>query len=240
MKSIPNIFGQYQEGDSFLHRLDPRTKIISLIILSGVVFFLVDITAYIVFTLLMVFVLKLGRVRWRSLWGSLRPLSWLFLLIFLLQLNTPAGLRTGLTVIYRLVLMLTLALVLTTTTPIFSLTMGLRKLLTPLDLFEQLGDKIAFMLTMALRFIPLTAEENQKINEAQRVRGVEPSPKNLPLLVYILLVNVLKKSEELAGAIESRGYRLYPRRTSLITLRFGYRDIVALLVVGVFSVGASL
>ncbi len=235
MRNIPDIVGHYREGDSFIHRLDPRTKIISLLILSGVIFYLKSLPEYLVFAGLSFLLLLLGRIAIASWFKTLRPLAWFLILIFLMHLGSAGGWKVGLFVLARFAYLVSLAVLLTATTPIFSLAMGLRKLLRPLDIFAQLGSRIAFMLTMAIRFIPLTIIENQKIMEAQQVRGVRYSPKNIPLLAYALLINIMKKADELSRAIEARGFHLGPLRTSLYQLRFTYRDAWALALVAVFS-----
>ena len=237
MRNIPNILGQYREGDSFVHRLDPRTKIGSMLILSGVIFSLTATREYAVFAGVLLLVLKLCQVTMRQFLASLRPASWLILLLFALHLNGSGGWQVGLRLSLRFIYILSLALVVTSTTPIFSLQMGLRKLLKPLDIFHQLGESISFMMTMALRFIPLTLAENQKLSEAQKIRGIEYSLKNAPLLIYTLLVNVMKRSEHLAQAIDARGWRLHRRRTSLYELRFSRNDALAMALVIFFSVG---
>lgn len=235
MRNIPDIVGHYREGDSFVHRLDPRTKIISLLILSGVIFCLRSLAEYLAFAGASVLLLFLGRIaviRWLK---TLRPLAWFLALIFLMHLGSADGWKVGLFVLARFAYLVSLTVLLTESTPIFSLAMGLRKLLRPLDIFAQLGSRIAFMLTMAIRFLPLTIIENQKIMEAQQVRGVRYSPKNVPLLAYALLINIMKKADELSRAIEARGFHLGPQRTSLYQLRFTYRDALALSLVIVFS-----
>jgi len=235
MRNIPAIVGQYSEGDSFIHHLDPRTKIISLLILSGVVFFLNSWQEYAAFTGISVLLLLLGQVPVARWFNTIRPLAWFLALILVMHLGSAGGWQVGLAVLARFTLLLSLAMLLTTTTPIFSLAMGLQKLLQPLNIFAQLGSSIAFMVTMAIRFIPLALLENQKIMEAQQVRGVRYSPKNIPLLAYALLVNIMKKADELARGIEARGFHLGPHRTSLYQLRLTGRDAVALAVVIMFS-----
>jgi energy-coupling factor transport system permease protein len=235
MRNIPDIVGHYSEGDSFIHRLDPRTKITSLLILSGVVFFLKSWQEYAAFAGITILMLLLGKVpvsRWLQ---TIRPLAWFLALIMVMHLGSAGGWRVGVAVLARFVFLLSLAVLLTTTTPIFTLAMGLQKLLQPLNIFSQLGSSIAFMVTMAIRFIPLAVLENQKIMEAQQIRGVRYSPKNIPLLAYALLVNIMRKADDLAQAVEARGFHLGPHRTSLYQLQFTGRDALAITVVIAFS-----
>ncbi len=239
MRNIPDIVGQYSEGDSFIHHLDPRTKIISLLILSGVVFFLNSWQEYTAFTGISILLLLLGQAPFSRWVKTIRPLAWFLALILVMHLGSAGGWKVGLAILARFVLLLSLTALLTATTPIFSLAMGLQKLLKPLNIFAQLGSSIAFMVTMAIRFIPLALLENQKIMEAQQVRGVRYSPKNIPLLAYALLVNVMKKADELARGIEARGFHLGPQRTSLYQLRFAGRDAVALTAVLAFCVSIA-
>lgn len=226
MRNIPDIVGQYSEGDSFIHHLDPRTKIISLLILSGVVFFLNTWQEYTAFAGVSILLLLLGQVPVARWFKAIRPLAWFLGLILVMHLGSAGGWKVGLAVLARFVLLLSLTALLTTTTPIFSLAMGLQKML---------GASVAFMVTMAIRFIPLAVLENQKIMEAQQVRGVRYSPKNIPLLVYALLVNIMKKADELSRAIEARGFHLGPHRTSLYQLRFTGCDALAITAVVAFS-----
>ncbi|MDD5132604.1 MAG: energy-coupling factor transporter transmembrane protein EcfT [bacterium] len=235
MRNIPDIVGHYSEGDSFIHHLDPRTKIICSLILSGVVFILNTWQEYTAFAGISALLLLLGQIPFSRLFRSLRPLAWFLALILLMHMGSAGGWQVGLAVIARFVYLLSLAALLTTTTPIFILAMGLQKLLRPLNIFSQLGSSIAFMVTMAIRFIPLAVSENQKIMEAQQIRGVRYSPKNIPLLAYSLLVNIMKKADELALAVEARGFHLGPRRTSLYQLKFTSRDAIAIAAVLLFS-----
>jgi energy-coupling factor transport system permease protein len=247
--------GQYLPRGSALHRLDPRTKIL---IVTGLVVVLFLISSFVgmgVFAVVLLCLYGGGQIPLGYALRGLRPL--VFLLLFTAILNTffaPAagghelfrlgplvataeGLRTGLFVGARLILLVIVTSLLTFTTSPVELTDGLERLLRP---FRRLGvpaHELAMMMTIALRFIPTLLEETEKIIKAQMARGGEFDRGNVlqrarafvPVLVP-LMISAFRRSEELALAMEARCYRGGEGRTRMTELRWRGADLLAFVV----------
>ena len=184
---------------------------------------------------------------------SLKPLRILLPIMFLLNLFmistgdvlvswkfikiTTGGLKQAVFIVLRLFALVCGASLLTLTTTPISLTEGLEKILSPLKVIKFPAHELAMMMTIALRFIPTLMEEAEKIMKAQLARGADLESGNLvkrakamlPILIP-LFVNSFRRAEELALAMESRCYHGGEGRTRLRVLRFGWRDLIAVLV----------
>lgn len=241
--------GQYLSGTSVVHRLDPRTKITIVGLFMIVLFTASNAAAYGVLTAFTLLAVFLARVPPAMLVRGLRPVLFLLLLTFALQLfltrGTPLfvagplvatreGLRLGIFMVLRLLLLLVIASLLTLTTSPVALTDGLEAVLGPLKLVGVPAHELAMMMTIALRFIPTLMEEADKIMKAQMARGADFETGNplrrarslIPLLVP-LFVSAFRRADELAAAMESRCYRGGLRRTRLKRLRATALDAVA-------------
>lgn len=245
----PIPIGMYLAGRSFVHRLDPRTKILSALVLMAALFVVRGFLGFAVLAAFVLLSVAAARLPVGMILRGLRPV--LFLLALTLVLNallTPGrpvlvlgpvrasaeGLRLGAFLAIRLALLVTMTTVLTLTTSPVALTEGLERLLGP---FRRLGvpaHELAMMMTIALRFVPTLAEETQKIMKAQEARGadfrtgglVRRARSLIPVLVP-LFVSAFRRAEELALAMEARGYRGGAGRTRLRELKAGGRDAVA-------------
>ena len=239
--------GQYVGGDSFLHRTDPRTKIIAAIITMAAIFIMADIISYIVFAAVLLFVILICRIPVKYTLRGLRPIF--FLILFTVVINlftikgivvldlgfasiTEEGIYTAVRLALRLILLVISASMLTLTTTPINLTDGIERLLMPLSRLGFPGHEIALMMTIALRFIPTLVEETDKIMKAQKSRGADFESGNLikraksflPVLVP-LFVNSFKRADDLAVAMEARGYRGGKGRTRLKELHFTFTDL---------------
>lgn len=245
------LLGQYFPGNSILHRLDPRTKIICLMLFITGVFVAKSYLAYAILTGVTFLLITLSAVPLRLVVKSLKPL-WVIMLITLLihLLTTPGnvvysigvvvitreGIEQGVTMTARLVLLIAMSSLLTFTTSPISLTDGVESLLRP---FKRLGvpaHEMAMMMTIALRFIPILLEETERIMKAQMSRGADFSHGNLvrraknliPLLVP-LFISAFRRADELATAMEARCYQGGDNRTRMKILRVSTGDWIALL-----------
>ncbi len=240
---------QYFPGDSLLHRLDPRTKVVAVLSAAVSVLAAADWQGLGLAALPVLASLFLTRLPVRVFLHGLRGFWVLLAITFLVQLFTipgemllelgPLGIsRDGLeaaTLIFlRLSLLILAASLLTLTTSPISLTAGLESILSP---FRRLGlpaHELAMMMTIALRFIPTLLQEAQVLLKAQRSRGAHFSAGNparwarglLPLFVP-LLAGALRRAEDLATAMEARCYRGGANRTRIRTLRFSSLDYAA-------------
>jgi len=244
------IIGQYLPGDSYVHRLDPRAKMILTILLMVAAFLIKNWVGNLLMVLLLAAAIGVARVPLRLIFRGLRTLLWLVLLTFILHLFfTPGetllflgpfavsreGLTQGILIGLRLTYVLVLTSVLTLTTSPISLADGLEHLLNPLKAIKVPVHELAMMMSIALRFIPTLAEEADKIFKAQMSRGADFSSGNpwqrarglVPVLVP-LFVSAFRRADELAAAMEARCYRGGQGRTRMKQLHLGYQDAVAL------------
>ena len=245
--------GRYIPYDTIIHKLDPRTKIIAMILLLVCVFLPIGYIGFAALLLLVFILLKLAKVKISSIYKSLKPM-W-FMMIFILVINmfliqegdvlfvlfnrpfyTKAFTQT-LMIIIRLVLMISVTTVLTATTKPLDLTYGLEFFMTPLKVIKFPAHEIAMTISIALRFIPTILEETQKIIKAQASRGVDLQEGKLKekisaiiSLIIPLFISAFQRSEELANAMEARGYNPSGKRTRYRTLKFSSKDIFSLLI----------
>ena len=230
--------GQYFPGNSAIHRLDPRTKLLGMIAYIVIVFLVTKTPAFIIPALFAAICIYLARVPFGYVIRSLKPIRFLLVFMFIVNLFMV---RTGKTVIAFWIISITdeaikqsvyitLRLVLLTTTPI-ALTDGLERLLMPLSKIHFPAHELAMMMTIALRFIPTLIEEADKIMKAQMARGADFESGNLikraknmiPILVP-LFVSAFRRADELAMAMESRCYHGGEGRTRMNVLKFGRAD----------------
>lgn len=259
MEFLKNVsIGQFVPGDSFLHRLDPRSKILLLFIIVFTIFFISWLPSYAILILLMIYGAALGNI---SVWYLIKSLrSILFLIILTLILNfffTPGkplefipyvkityeGVILGLLMAARLVVLVMSASLLTLTTSPVQITDALESLLKPLKLFRISSYEIALIMTIALKFIPVLIGEAEKIAKAQMSRGLDiergniiKRMRNLVPIIVPLFVHAYKHSEELAIAMEARCYRGGEGRTRLKELRFRRMDFIAVVFTGAILV----
>ena len=248
--------GQYLPGDSLLHRLDPRSKI------NGVLFFMISLfvinnmVGYWLMVICSIALILLSRIPLKYFLKGLKPLILLILLTVVLQaLLTPGeiiwqwkflhvtreGLIQALFMGTRLVILVSITSLLTLTTTPIVLTDGIEKMLNPFKPIGVPAHELAMMMTIALRFIPTLIEETEKIMKAQAARGADFESGNLikrinaliPILVPLFL-SAIQRAEDLALAMEARGYHGGEGRTRLKELRLSGKDY------GAFAAAAIL
>jgi energy-coupling factor transport system permease protein len=248
------IIGQYLPGNTFLHRMDPRVKLITVLFNLVVIFLIHQFYALIALLLGYVFLAWLARIPWRMMLRSLVPL--IFILVFTLGLHlfftpgtpiwswgflaiTREGVVQGLVVGGRLVLLILVTSLLTLTTSPSELTAALESLLGPFQSWGLPVHEVALMMSLAVRFMPTLVEEGDRIIKAQKSRGAEFHSGNLwqrasglvPIMVP-LLVSTLRRAEDLATAMEIRGYRGHQGRTRYRQLTLKALDYQAMAVAG--------
>ena len=248
------IFGRYMPGDSLIHRLDPRAKLLASFYFIGIIFLANNWETYLLlafFTLLSVF---LSKVYLKFFIRGIRPLIWLILFTVALQVLftsggetywswgvfhiTEFGVMNGLFIFCRFVLIIFMSTLLTLTTPPLELSDAIEYLLRPLKAVRFPVHEISLMLSIALRFVPTLMDETEKIMNAQRARGVDFGEGNLlkrirsfiPILIP-LFASSFKRADALAIAMEARGYKGGEGRTRYRTLQWGVKDTLALLVI---------
>ena len=255
--------GQYFPGNSLIHRLDPRTKLMALVAYIVALFLAVEWASYAVAFGFLALCIAISRIPLRSFFRGLKPL--IFILVFTGLLNvfftagqtilvqfwvitiTLEGLIRAVYMMLRILLLVTATFLLTYTTSPISLTDGLEALLAPLKLIRVPVHELSMMMCIALRFIPTLIEETDKIMSAQKARGADFESGNLmqrvkalvPILVP-LFISAFRRADELATAMECRCYQGGDGRTKMKLLRYKWADIgtfavLALLVAGVIT-----
>lgn len=249
--------GQYFPGDSAIHRMDPRMKLILTIVYIVGVFMVANLPGYALSLLFLYIVVRISGIRFSYLLKGIKPLR--FILIFTFVLNLFFA--QGETVIFslgfftltveaisyatyfalRLVFLVMGTSVLTLTTSPVQLTDALERLMHPLQRFHFPAHELAMMMTIALRFIPTLLEETDKIQKAQMARGADFETGNLvarakamiPLLVP-LFVSSFRRANDLAMAMEARCYRGGDHRTRLRELCYTRLDLYGALATAAF------
>lgn len=241
------IFGRYIPGDSIIHRLDPRAKLLSAMAFIAIIFLANNFITYLILTLFVLAALKLSGIKFSFFINGVKPLIWLILFTVLLQVLFTAGstilfrfgpivvskegLINGVFIAFRFVLIIFVSTLLTLTTMPLSLTDAIEFILKPFKAVKLPVHEIALMLSIALRFVPTLMDETEKIMNAQRARGVEFGEGNLynqmkaivPMLIP-LFVSSFNRADELATAMEARGYRGGEGRTKFRQLEWTSKD----------------
>lgn len=242
--------GQYFPGNSAIHRLDPRTKLLGMIAYIVIVFLVTKTPVFIIPALFAAICIYLARVPFGYVIRSLKPIRFLLVFMFIVNLFmvrtgknviafwiisiTDEAIKQSVYITLRLVLLLVGTSLMTLTTTPIALTDGLEQLLMPLSKIHFPAHELAMMMTIALRFIPTLIEEADKIMKAQMARGADFESGNLikrarnmiPILVP-LFVSAFRRADELAMAMESRCYHGGDGRTRMNVLKFGRGDGVA-------------
>ena len=249
--------GQYFPGDSFIHKLDPRTKILFVVLYIVALFQAVSWIGYAAVTVLTAVCIKISGIRPKAIFKGLKPMLIIIALTAILNIfytkGTPVlpgwiitweGIDRAIKMILRITLLITGTFLLTYTTSPMALTDGLEILMNPLKKIRVPVHEITIMMSMALRFIPTLIEETDKIMSAQKARGadfetgslVKRAKALIPILVP-LFVSSFRRADELAVAMESRCYHGGEGRSRMKQLKMVGRDVFALLLGLLFLAG---
>jgi len=242
--------GQYFPGNTVIHRLDPRTKLIWVVLYIVALFVAKSFVSYAVMAAVLGICIATSRVPLKSLVRGLKPV--MFILVFTAVLNlfytpgepiwqwwifkiTMEGISTAFFMVLRITMLIMGTFLLTYTTSPITLTDGLESLLGPLKKIKVPVHELSMMMSIALRFIPTLIEETDKIMSAQKARGADFENGNLiqkakamvPLLVP-LFISAFRRADELAVAMECRCYHGGDGRTKLKVLHYQGIDMAAL------------
>jgi len=247
------IIGQYVPGNSFIHRLDPRTKIITIFFFVIFVFFANNVWSYALLTTFTFIVVITTRVPVRFIIKGLTPVWFLIAFTMLLHLFLTkqgpvvfelfniaihkGGILQGLIISLRFFLLVLMTSLLTLTTTPIDITDAIESLLNPLKKVKFPVHELALMMSISLRFIPTLMQETDKISKAQASRGVDfrtgPFKERLKAVIPLLIplfVSAFKRAEELAMAMEARGYQGGEGRTKLRELSYARRDLFSFIL----------
>ena len=242
--------GQFFPGNSVVHRLDPRTKLIMLVVYIVALFMAVGFVSYLLMFLLLAAVIKISAIPVKSIVRGMKPL--VMILVFTGVLNlfftkdgevlvdfwiitiTTGGLYRAVLMVARILMLITCTFLLTYTTSPIALTDGLEALMSPLKKVKVPVHELSMMMCIALRFIPTLIEETDKIMCAQKARGadfengslMERAKALIPILVP-LFISAFRRADELATAMECRCYQGGEGRTKMKILRYHREDFVS-------------
>ena len=245
--------GQYFPGDTPVHRLDPRTKIIWTVVYIAALLTANTWSGYALCFLVLAAVMAVSHIRPKALLKGLKPL--IFIITFTAVLNlfftsgdeylfqwkfihiSRTGIRNAVAMILRVTLLVSGTFLLTYTTSPLAITDGLERLFSPLKKLKVPVYELMLMLCIALRFIPAIIEDTDRIMSAQKARGAdletgtlpERAKALLPLLIP-LFISAFRRSQELALDMECRCYNGGVGRTQMKRLRMAGRDYFALML----------
>ena len=245
--------GQYFPGNSVIHRLDPRTKLIMLVVYIVALFLAESWSAYALMLVFLLCVIKISTIPVKSIVRGMKPL--VMILVFTGVLNlffttdgtvlvdfwvitiTTGGLQRAVFMVARILMLITGTFLLTYTTSPISLTDGLEVLMNPLKKIKVPVHELSMMMCIALRFIPTLIEETDKIMCAQKARGadfesgsiIDRAKALVPILVP-LFISAFRRADELATAMECRCYQGGDGRTKMKLLRYKRWDYISFLV----------
>jgi len=251
--------GQFFPGESIIHRLDPRTKIILSIVFIVAVFLASTPIAFVALILFTAIMIAISKISFGVILKGIKPI--IVVLIFtaiinvfmtkgsseplvsfwIIEIYIEGIIRALFMALRVIILIIGTSVLLTYTTSPISLTDGIESLLSPLKKLKVPVHLFAMMMTIALRFIPTLVEETEKIMNAQKSRGADFSSgglikraKSLIPIIIPLFVSSFKRAEELATAMECRCYRGDKNRTKLVKLSYHRRDFIWLISTALF------
>ncbi len=244
--------GQYFPGDTVVHRMDPRSKLILTVVYIAALFVVKSWLGYALMLGCLIAVMALSHIGPKAVLKGLKPL--IYIIVFTAVLNifftdgeiifqlafikiSREGLRNAIFMVLRVMLLVAGTFLLTYTTSPLAITDGLERLLSPLKKVRVPVYELSLMMSIALRFIPTLIEETDRIMSAQKARGadfetgklVDRAKALLPLLIP-LFVSAFRRADELAVAMECRCYCGGEGRSRMKQLRFARRDILGLIL----------
>ena len=238
--------GQYVPTGSIIHKLDPRAKLFSLLLIVSAIFPAKNFFQVSLWALLLIFVVHISKISWGIIIKAAKPI--LFLVAFTFIFNLIAAYFTGdfFEALYRafftsirLIILMMFAIMLPLTTAPLELADGLETMLRPLQKIGFPAHECSMMIGMALRFIPLLMQETEKIIKAQLSRGAKLDQGNLfqrimaffPVLIPLFII-IFRRADEIATAMEARGYDGGEGRTRRKPLIWNFNDTKAIILSG--------
>lgn len=255
--------GQYFPGESFIHRLDARAKLIVVFFALVEIFLCKNFLSLALVVLFAIVSVAISKISFKVVFKGMKMIYFIIVLTSVLQIFyndsgtvllewwklkiTTGGIFTAVFMAIRIICLILVSSLLTYTTSPTTLTDGISRLLSPLNKIKVPVDTLAMMMTIALRFIPTLIEEIDKIMNAQKARGADLDSGNLvqrakaliPIFIP-LFVNSFRRAYELAFAMECRCYNGNNKRTRMKQMKFSWRDAVAFVIVALMLAGIIL
>ncbi|MGT2736581.1 energy-coupling factor transporter transmembrane component T family protein [Streptococcus orisratti] len=248
------ILGRYIPGNSLIHRLDPRSKIIAMILYIIIVFWANNFITNLIMLTFTLVVIFLSQVKLNFFFNGIKPMVGIILFTTIFQMFftqggevflslwiikiTSYGLSQAALIFMRFLLIILFSTLLTLTTTPLSLADAVESLLKPLERLKVPAHEIGLMLSLSLRFVPTLMDDTTRIMNAQRARGVDFGEGNLiqkvksiiPILIP-LFASSFKRADALAIAMEARGYQGGDGRTKYRLLKWTTKDSLTILVI---------
>jgi energy-coupling factor transport system permease protein len=259
--------GRYMPYQTWMHKLDPRLKLFAMVAFMITIFLrfnhvITDLFLYGLIFIIIGMLMKITKLTFRQLFKQLKALWVMLIFLLLINILIPntqdisgyflilgiriyyAALLQTFYIVFRLVLMIALTLILTASTRPLDLTYAIEWYLTPLKVIHFPSHEVAMTMSIALRFIPTLLDETNRIMKAQASRGVDfihgklrEKMRAIVSLIVPLFISAFQRSEELANAMEARGYDPSATRTRYRQLKWQARDTVALAWMTVYFIG---
>lgn len=251
-------FGQYYETESFVHKMDPRVKLLVLIAYVVLIFVVKNFYGFLLVGAFLITATAASRV---PVWAMLKSVkAVLFIIIFTVILNVFFYSAPNETILFwiiskealifsafmalRLITLVMGTMLLSLTTTPVALTDGIESLLSPLKVIKFPVHELALVMSIALRFIPILMNEADRIIMAQKARGADFDSGNIikrakamiPVLIP-LLISAFRRAEELGDAMDSRCYSSSAKRTKYKKLKAGVRDVIGSVVTALVLTG---
>ena len=248
--------GQYYPANSFIHKLDPRTKLAGTLIFIISIFLFHTFPGYLVATIFLAAMIKISTVPVKFIFKGLKAIFMILLITMVFNIFLTPGeaiwsfgiikiTREGVSLAVRMAIRLIYLVIgsslMTLTTTPNQLTDGLEKALRPLNKIHIPVHEIAMMMSIALRFIPILLEETDKIMKAQIARGADfesgnviQKVKNMVPLLVPLFISAFRRANDLAMAMEARCYHGGDNRTQMKPLKYKTRDHIAYLILLIY------
>ncbi|MBR1603159.1 MAG: ATP-binding cassette domain-containing protein, partial [Synergistaceae bacterium] len=241
-----NILGQYVPSGSIIHKLDPRAKLIAVLFLVSAVISSAGFAQLAVCLAGLLGLVKLAKISVKNIISSSRPIFFLAAFTFIFNLialslgddiSLGAAAVQGAFLAARLLMLMFYAVLLPLTTTPLELSDGIGELLKPLAKFKFPAQECAVMIGMALRFIPLLMQETDKITRAQLSRGARLDQGGIfkrlkaffPVLIPLFII-IFRRADDMALAMEARGYNIGRKRTRRKPLHWTVKDTLAVLL----------
>lgn len=248
------LIGRYISGNTYIHKLDPRAKLIFVFIYIIMIFANYDLKSYLILLTIAMSGVLFSGISFKYYLKGIIPILWIIIFTALIHLTTTnqgelildigliniysEGVEQAVLISLRLILIVLISSILTLTTSPLDLTSGLERLLSPLKYLKVPIRELALMMTISLRFIPILVEEAEKVIKAQKARGadldrgsVKQRISAIVASIVPMFINVFKRADDLSIALEARGYNGNARRTRLNASDFTWRDYLLFLII---------
>ncbi|WP_239745400.1 energy-coupling factor transporter transmembrane component T [Mammaliicoccus sp. F-M27] len=253
------IIGRYIPGNTIIHSLDSRMKMIYVFLFMILIFICNTWSSYAFMLLTVLVIMYLAKIRFWFLIKGLTPVMLLFIFTFVMHLIVTKGgpvvldlklftieqngIQQGAFIVLRLVLLVMISTIMTLTTSPISLTDAIESMLRPLKKIKFPVHELAMMMSISLRFIPTLMDELDRIIKAQTSRGSDVTAGSIfnrlkaiiPLLIP-MFISAFKRADDLAVAMESRGYNASNQRTTYRKLKWKFKDSLALATILIIAI----